>query len=67
MSIHLMKAKVVLEPIGRLYSLCMYISMETVVGASTIIWYTYICNHITICIYIHITVYMYIFICYIYN
>ena len=35
MSIHLMQAKVVLEPIWRLYSLCMYISMETVVGTST--------------------------------
>ena len=30
-----MQAKVVLEPIWRLYSLCMYISMETVAGAST--------------------------------
>ena len=29
-----MQAKVVLEPEWRLYSLCMYISMETVVGAS---------------------------------
>ena len=35
MSIHLMQAKVVLEPIWRFYCLCMYISMETVVGAST--------------------------------
>ena len=35
MSIHLMQAKVVLETIWRLYSLCMYTSMETVVGAST--------------------------------
>ena len=34
MSIDLMRAKVVLEPIWRLYSLCMYISMETAVGAS---------------------------------
>ena len=30
-----MQAKVVQEPIWRLYSLCMYISMETVVGIST--------------------------------
>ena len=35
MGIHLRRAKVVLEPIWRLYSLCMYVSMETVVGAST--------------------------------
>ena len=35
MSIHLMQTKAVLEPIWRLYSLCIYISMETVVGAST--------------------------------
>ena len=33
MSIHLMQAKVVLELIWRLYSLCMYTSMETVAGA----------------------------------
>ena len=30
--------QVVLEPIWRLYSLCMYISMETVVGPSTGLW-----------------------------
>ena len=30
-----MRAKVVLEPIWRLYYLCMYITMETAVGAST--------------------------------
>ena len=30
-----MQAKVVQEPIWRLSSLCMYISMETVVGTST--------------------------------
>ena len=30
-----MQAKVVQEPIWRLYSLCMYISMETVVSTST--------------------------------
>ena len=30
-----MQAKVALDPIWRLYSLCVYISMETVVGAST--------------------------------
>ena len=30
-----MQAKVVQEPIRRLYSLCMYISMETVVGTPT--------------------------------
>ena len=35
MGIHLMGAKVKVEPIWRLYSLCMYISMETVVGTST--------------------------------
>ena len=35
MTIHLMRAKVVLESIWRLYSLCMYMSMETAVGAST--------------------------------
>ena len=35
MSIHLMQAKVAQEPIWRLYSLCMYISMEIVVGPST--------------------------------
>ena len=35
MSTHLMQAKVSLEPIQRLYSLCMYISMETVAGATT--------------------------------
>ena len=34
MGIHLMGAKVKVEPIWRLYSLCMYISMETVVGTS---------------------------------
>ena len=35
MSIHLMQAKVQLEPTWRLCSLCMYIRMETVVGASS--------------------------------
>ena len=35
MSIHLIQAKVVLKPIWRLYSLCIYIRMETVFGAST--------------------------------
>ena len=35
MSVHLMQAKVALEPIWRLYSLCIYISMETVFAAST--------------------------------
>ena len=35
MSINLMQAKVVQEPIWRLYSLCMYVSMETVVGTPT--------------------------------
>ena len=34
MGIYLMQAKVVLDLIWRLYSLCMYISMETAVGAS---------------------------------
>ena len=35
MNTHLMLAKVVQEPIWRLYSLCKYISMENVVGTST--------------------------------
>ena len=35
MSIHLMQAKVVPEPIWRDFIPCVYISMETVVGAST--------------------------------
>ena len=35
MCIHLMQAKVKLEPIWKLSSLCMYIPMATVVGAST--------------------------------
>ena len=35
MSIHLMQAKVKQETIWRLSFLCMYIRMETVVGAST--------------------------------